>query len=54
MVNLYWNIGRIITEDIQRNSERAEYGDQLIEELGRRLTVDYGRGFFNATSLVGD
>jgi len=45
MVNLYWNIGRIITEDIQKNPERAEYGDQLIEELGRRLTTDYGRGF---------
>lgn len=26
MVNLYWNIGRIITEDIQKNPERAEYG----------------------------
>jgi hypothetical protein len=45
MVNLYWNIGRIITEDIQKNPERASYGEQLIEELGRRLTTDYGRGF---------
>jgi predicted nuclease of restriction endonuclease-like (RecB) superfamily len=45
MVNLYWNIGRIITVDIQKNPERAEYGDQLIEELGRRLTIEYGRGF---------
>jgi hypothetical protein len=45
MVNLYWNIGRIITEDIQKNPERASYGDQLIEELGRQLTIDYGRGF---------
>jgi predicted nuclease of restriction endonuclease-like (RecB) superfamily len=45
MVNLYWNIGRIITEDIQKNPERASSGEQLIEELGRRLTSDYGRGF---------
>lgn len=45
MVNLYWKIGRIITEDIQKNPERAEYGDQLIEELRRRLTIEYGRGF---------
>jgi predicted nuclease of restriction endonuclease-like (RecB) superfamily len=45
MVNLYWNIGRIITEDIQKNPERASYGDQLIEELGKQLMIDYGRGF---------
>jgi len=45
MVNLYWNIGRIITEDIQKNPERAAYGDQLVEELGRRLRTEYGRGF---------
>jgi DUF1016 N-terminal domain len=45
MVNLYWNIGRIITEDIQKNPERAEYGEQLVEELAMRLRTDYGRGF---------
>jgi len=45
MVNLYWNIGRIITEDIQKNPERASYGDQLVEDLGKQLTTDYGRGF---------
>src|SRR5215469_14547111 len=45
MVNTYWNIGRIITADIQQNPERASYGDQLVEELGKQLTIDYGRGF---------
>ena len=45
MVNLYWNVGRIITADIQNNRDRAAYGDQLIEELGRRLTMEYGQGF---------
>ena len=45
MVNIYWNIGRIITADIQKNPERASYGDQLVEELGKQLTIDYGRGF---------
>src|SRR5262244_955225 len=42
MVNLYWSIGRIITEDIQKNQER---GWRPAEELARGLTIDYGRGF---------
>jgi len=45
MVNLYWNVGRIITTDIQKNRDRAGYGDQLIEGLSRRLTIEYGQGF---------
>ena len=45
MVNLYWNIGIIITRDIQKDEKRAGYGDQLIEELGKRLTSEYGQGF---------
>ena len=45
MVNLYWNIGRIITQDIQKNEKRAEYGEQLIEEMGRVLAQEYGQGF---------
>jgi predicted nuclease of restriction endonuclease-like (RecB) superfamily len=45
MVNLYWNIGRVITNDIQKNEKRARYGEQLIEELGGVLSRDYGQGF---------
>jgi predicted nuclease of restriction endonuclease-like (RecB) superfamily len=45
MVNLYWNIGRVITQDIQRNEKRAEYGSQLLERLAEYLTKEYGRGF---------
>ncbi len=45
LVNLYWNIGRIITQDIQKNEKRAEYGEQLIEELARELGKEYGSGY---------
>lgn len=45
LVNLYWNIGRIITQDIQRNEKRAGYGEQLIEELARELGKEYGAGY---------
>jgi len=45
LVWLYWNVGGVITEDIQKNEKPAGYGDQLIEELGKRLTSEYGQGF---------
>jgi predicted nuclease of restriction endonuclease-like (RecB) superfamily len=48
MVSLYWNIGRIVTEDIQRNARRAEYGERLLEQLAERLTDEYGRGYSRA------
>ena len=44
MVQAYWNIGKKIVEQ-QGGEERAEYGAQLIKELSRRLTADFGRGF---------
>jgi predicted nuclease of restriction endonuclease-like (RecB) superfamily len=45
LVNLYWNVGQVITRDIQKNEKRAEYGEQLVEELGHVLSRDYGQGF---------
>jgi predicted nuclease of restriction endonuclease-like (RecB) superfamily len=45
LVWLYWNVGRVVTVDMQRNQKRADYGQRLIEQLSVRLTRDYGRGF---------
>ncbi|MFV9678063.1 MAG: DUF1016 N-terminal domain-containing protein [Methanosarcinales archaeon] len=45
MVQAYWGIGRIIIEEEQKGAERAKYGKELIKEVSRRLTRDYGRGF---------
>ena len=36
MLNLYWNIGRIIME-IQQGDERASYGDAVLEKLSLSL-----------------
>ena len=44
MVQAYWNIGKRIVEQ-QGGNERAEYGSQLIVELSKRLTADFGKGF---------
>lgn len=44
MLNLYWNIGKIIME-IQRGNERANYGDAVLEKLSEKLTNEFGKGF---------
>jgi hypothetical protein len=44
LVTRYWNIGRIITQDIQKNAKRAGYGEQLLESLAASLTREYGKG----------
>ena len=44
MLNLYWNIGRIIME-IQQGDERASYGDAVLEKLSFKLTNEFGKGF---------
>ncbi len=45
MVVAYWQIGREIVEHLQRGAARADYGDQLIDELAARLRQRFGRGF---------
>lgn len=44
MINLHWNIGRIIVEK-QKGNDKAKYGDYLIEETSKKLTNMYGKGF---------
>lgn len=45
MVNLYWEIGRHIVEYEQGGSDRAKYGEKLIERLSDDLTRQFGKGF---------
>jgi predicted nuclease of restriction endonuclease-like (RecB) superfamily len=44
MLNLYWNIGKIIME-IQQGDERATYGDSVLDKLSIKLTNEFGKGF---------
>lgn len=41
---LYWHIGKKIREKILKN-KKAEYGKQVISDLSRRLTLEYGSGW---------
>jgi len=45
MVHTYWHIGKIITENEQSGKKRAEYGEELLVQLSKKLTVEYGKGF---------
>jgi hypothetical protein len=45
MVEAYWNVGRMIVEEEQKGSERAEYGAFLIKNLSFRLTEEFSKGF---------
>ena len=45
LVRTYWEIGRIIIEEEQKRSDRAEYGKQLLIELSKKLSKEYGKGF---------
>lgn len=45
MVQTYWSIGRIIVEDEQGGSDRAEYGKQQLQQIAKSLTVEFGKGF---------
>ena len=44
MVEAYWNIGKRIYEACGE-SERAEYGKQLLQFLADKLTSEFGKGF---------
>ncbi len=45
MVDAYWYIGKVLVDEKQQVEHRAEYGKQLIEDVSRRLTVEFGKGF---------
>jgi len=48
MTATYWEIGRRIVMYEQAGEHRAEYGEQLIEQLSGDLTRQFGRGFGRA------
>ena len=52
LVKTYWEIGRIIVEDEQGHSDRAGYGKSLITDLSKKLTKEYGKGFFKVKLIL--
>ena len=44
MVQAYWEIGRLITED-ELHGQRADYGKEVLKHLSVRLSQEFGKGF---------
>ncbi len=45
MVLPYFEIGRMIVEEEHDGKERAGYGKQILKELSKVLTKEFGKGF---------
>ena len=45
IIETYWLIGKRIVEEEQQGKVRADYGEQLINNLSKQLTVEYGTGY---------
>lgn len=44
LVMLYWQIGKMIKDEILQN-KRANYGEEIMENLSAQLTKKYGKGW---------
>ena len=45
MVEAYWLIGKRLVEETQQGAQRANYGEQVIKNISKALTAEFGRGF---------
>ena len=45
MLETYYEIGKSIIEEEQQGKHKAKYGDNLIKNLSKELTKNYGKGF---------
>ena len=45
MVQVYWNVGRLIVEHEQLGENRAAYGKQQLKSLATQLQAEFGKGF---------
>jgi len=45
LLQMYWDIGKLIVEDEQEGEKRAEYGKNVLKNLSKQLTIEFGKGF---------
>ncbi len=45
MVNTYFQLGRIITEEEKKGKERDDYGDTTLKNVSEKLMREFGKGF---------
>lgn len=49
MIEAYWQIGKRIVEQEQQGEKRAAYGEQVLKELSKALTMEFGKGFSSSS-----
>ncbi len=45
IVATYWKMGERLVREEQQGAERAGYGEEVLERIGRILAAEHGRGF---------
>lgn len=45
LLNMYWEIGKLIVQDEQNGEKRAGYGKQILKNLAQQLSLEFGKGF---------
>ncbi len=45
MIEAYWQIGKRIVQEEQGGEKRAAYGEELLQQLSKALTAEFGKGF---------
>lgn len=45
MIATYWRLGKSIVENEQNGELKAQYGQRIISELSKRLTIELGKGY---------
>ncbi len=45
LLNMYWEIGKLIVEDEQGGNAKATYGKAVLKNLSKQLTLEFGKGF---------
>jgi predicted nuclease of restriction endonuclease-like (RecB) superfamily len=51
LVTAYWEIGRLIVVFEQQGNHRANYGQDIINKLSQKLSLELGKGF-NRSNLI--
>jgi hypothetical protein len=44
LLDMYWEIGRVIVEDEQLGKTKATYGKAVLKNLSKQLTLEFGKG----------
>jgi predicted nuclease of restriction endonuclease-like (RecB) superfamily len=45
LLQMYWQIGKLIVEEEQNGAARAKYGKGVLKKLSQALTVEFGKGY---------